>query len=246
MKSLCRNLPRRSGAAGRVVPFSSGIGEMVRFIADKPKWVHLGKTLKYALYVCTHPFDGFWDLTHEKRGSLAAANIIVAATVLVEILRLTLTSFQFITVNMEYFNALTAALRVILPLLLWTVSNWSLTTLMDGKGRLGDIYMATSYALTPYVIINAAMIVVSHLITYDEGAVYYVMVSFSVLWSGLLVLAGMMMIHDYTAVKTILSSLLAIVGMGVMVFIFVVFFSLISDAAAYFVSLYKEILFRLI
>ncbi|MDR2095595.1 MAG: YIP1 family protein [Treponema sp.] len=246
MKNPCRNLLRRSGSAGRAVPFSSGIGEMVRFIADKPRWVHLGETLKYALYVCTHPFDGFWDLTHEKRGSLAAANVIVAATVLVEILRLTLTSFQFITVNMEYFNALNAALRVILPLLLWTVSNWSLTTLMDGKGRLGDIYMATSYALTPYVIINAAMIVVSHLITYDEGAVYYVMISFSVLWSGLLVIAGMMMIHDYTAVKTILSSLLAIVGMGVMVFIFVVFFSLISDAAAYFVSLYKEMLFRLI
>jgi hypothetical protein len=94
---------------------------MVRFIADKPKWVHFGETIKYALYVCTHPFDGFWDLTHEKRGSLAAANVIVAATVLVEILRLTLTSFQFITVNMEYFNALTAALRVIVPLLLWTV-----------------------------------------------------------------------------------------------------------------------------
>jgi hypothetical protein len=90
------------------------------------------------------------------------------------------------------------------------------------------------------------MIVVSQLITFEEGAVYYFMVSFSALWSALLVLAGMMMIHDYTAGKTIFSSLLTIVGMGVMVFIFVVFFSLISDAVAYFVSLYKEILFRLI
>jgi hypothetical protein len=212
----------------------------------KTRQVHLGKTLKYALYVCVHPFDGFWDLTHEKRGSLPAANIIVTAAVLVEILRLTLTNFQFITVNMEYFNALTVAFRVVMPLLLWTVSNWSLTTLMDGKGRLGDIYMATSYALTPYVIINAVMVVISQLITYEEGAVYYVMVSFSAVWSGLLVLAGMMMIHDYSAAKTIGSSLLAIAGMGVMVFVFVVFFSLISDAVAYFVSLYKEILFRLI
>jgi hypothetical protein len=216
------------------------------FVGRNSTWVRLGKTLKYALYVPTHPFDGFWDLTHEKRGSLGAAHIIVAATVLVEILRLTLTNFQFITINMEYFNALTVALRVILPLFLWTVANWSLTTLMDGKGRLGDIYMAVSYALVPYVLINAAMIVVSQLITFEEGAVYYFMISFSALWSALLVLAGMMMIHDYTAGKAILSSLLTIVGMGVMVFIFVVFFSLISDAVAYFVSLYKEILFRLI
>jgi len=61
-----------------------------------------------------------------------------------------------------------------------------------------------------------------------------------------LILAGMMMVHDYSIGKTILSSLLTVVGMGVMVFIFVIFFSLISDAIAYFVSLYKEILFRVI
>ncbi|GHV66651.1 hypothetical protein AGMMS49928_01860 [Spirochaetia bacterium] len=203
-------------------------------------------TLRYALYVSTHPFDGFWDLTHEKRGSLSSAHIIVAATVLVEILRLTLTNFQFITINMEYFNALIVALRVLLPLLLWVVANWALTTLMDGKGRMTEIYMACAYALTPYVIINAAMILLSQVITFEEGAVYFVLIGFSMVWSGLLILAGMMMVHDYSIAKTIFSSFLTIIGMGIMVFIFVVFFSLISDAVAYFVSLYKEILFRLI
>jgi len=62
----------------------------------------------------------------------------------------------------------------------------------------------------------------------------------------MLILAGMMMIHDYSMGKTILSSLLTVIGMGIMVFIFVVFFSLISDTFAYFMSLYKEILFRFI
>jgi len=203
-------------------------------------------TLKYSLYVCTHPLDGFWDLTHEKRGSIAAANVILAAAVLVEILRLTLTSFQFVTVNMEYFNAVIVMLRILLPVFLWTVANWGLTTLMDGKGRMRDIYMAVCYALTPYVIINAVMIVLSRLITFDEGAVYWFLAGLAVVWTAILILSGMMMIHDYSFGKTVLSSLLTVVGMGVMVFIFVVFFSLISDATAYFISLYKEILFRVI
>jgi len=203
-------------------------------------------TLKYSLYVCTHPLDGFWDLTHEKRGSIAAANIILAAAILVEILRLTLTSFQFVTVNMEYFNAVIVLLRILLPVFLWTVANWSLTTLMDGKGRMKEIYMAVCYALTPYVIINAIMIVLSRLITFDEGAVYWFLAGFAAVWTAVLILSGMMMIHDYSFGKTVLSSLLTIIGMGVMVFIFVVFFSLISDATAYFISLYKEILFRVI
>jgi hypothetical protein len=218
----------------------------MKYLPDKIWWQHLGKTLRYALYTAVHPLDGFWDLTREKRGSLAAANVIVTLAVLVEVLRLTLTSFQFVTVNMEYFNAVIVMLRILLPIFLWVVANWSLTTLMDGKGRMRDIYMAVAYALAPSVIINAVMIVLSRIITFDEGAIYRVLEGFSALWTVILILAGMMMIHDYSLTKTILSSLLTIVGMGVMVFIFVVFFSLISDAAAYFVSLYKEILFRVL
>jgi len=218
----------------------------MKYLPDKAWFLYLGKTLKYSLYTSVHPLDGFWDLTHEKRGSLAAANVIVALAILVDVLRLTLTSFQFVTVNMEYFNAAIVMMRIILPVFLWVVANWALTTLMDGKGRMIDIYMAVAYALAPSVIINAAMIVLSRLITFDEGAVYWVLAGFSVMWTAILLLAGMMMVHDYSLTKTVLSSLLTIVGMGVMVFIFVVFFSLISDAAAYFVSLYKEILFRIL
>jgi len=218
----------------------------MKYLSDKAWWRHVGKTLRYSLYVSTHPLDGFWDLTHEKRGSIAAANIIAAAAVIVEVLRLTLTNFQFVTVNMEYFNSVIVALRILLPIGLWTVANWSLTTLMDGKGRMFEIYMAVCYALTPYVLINIVMIVLSQFITFEEGAIYWVLAGFSALWTGLLILAAMMMIHDYSVVKTVLSSLLTIVGMGVMVFIFVIFFSLVSDAVAYFMSLYKEILFRVV
>jgi hypothetical protein len=213
---------------------------------DKAWWQHLGKTLKYSLYVSTHPLDGFLFFFHEGRGSIAAANIILVVTVITEIMRLTLTSFQFVTVNMEYFNAIIVVMRILLPVFLWTVANWSLTTLMDGKGKMHEIYMAVCYALTPYVIINAVLILLSQFITFEEGAIYWVLGGFAMVWTGLLILAAMMMVHDYSLIKTLLSSLLTIIGMGVMVFIFVIFFSLVSDAIAYFVSLYKEILFRLI
>jgi hypothetical protein len=218
----------------------------MKYINNKEWWRHLGNTLKYSLYVCTHPLDGFWDLTHEKRGSIGAANIIIGLAVIIEVLRLTLTNFQFVTINMEYFNSIIVALRILLPVGLWTVANWSLTTLMDGKGRMFEIYMSICYALTPYVIINAIMILLSQFITFEEGAIYWVLAGFAAVWTGILILAAMMMVHDYSLVKTILSSLLTIVGMGVMVFIFVIFFSLISDAVSYFISLYKELLFRLI
>lgn len=214
-------------------------------VLNKQKLQHFGETLKFSLYVITHPFDGFWDLTHEKRGSIGAANVIVFCLMLVNILRITTTNFQFMTANMEYFNALYTALSVLLPILLWCVANWSLTTLLDGKGKLKEIYMATAYAFTPSVIMNAGLILLSQIITYEEGVIYYYLEGFASIWSYFLVLAAMSMIHSYTFSKAVVSSILTIVGMGVIVFIFVMFFSLISDGVAYFVSIYKEIKFRM-
>ena len=30
------------------------------------------KSFTYAFHIMTHPFDGYWDMKHEKRGTLAA------------------------------------------------------------------------------------------------------------------------------------------------------------------------------
>jgi hypothetical protein len=54
----------------------------------------------------------------------------------------------------------------------------------------------------------------------------------------------MMETHDYSFSKASFSSVLTLIGMGVIIFLFFIFFSLISDAAAYFIALYKEVVFR--
>ena len=56
---------------------------------------------------------------------------------------------------------------------------------------------------------------------------------------------AMMMIHDYTLGKTLAFILMSLFGMLVIIFVMLLFFSLISDGIAYIVSLYKEISFRL-
>ncbi len=205
----------------------------------------LGKSLKFALYCCVHPFDGFWDITREKKGSLAAANVIMLLLVFQEVFRLMLSSFVFVNVYLPTINIWFVAAGVVFPLLLWALSNWSLTTLMDGKGRLQDVYMATMYAFTPKILIGYPLIILSHVLTEDEGAIYFTLEKIALIWSILLVLSAMMMIHDYSLGKAVFSSIITIVGIAVIVFILILFFSLISDGIAYFVSIYKEIAVRM-
>ena len=197
------------------------------------------------MYVILHPFDGFWDLTHEKRGSMAAAHTIVILTVLTHLWDKRFTSFMLNNTQWSKFSIVMNTLGILVPLVIWVVANWCVTTLFDGKGRMREIYMGTAYALTPYPLIGLPMIVVSNLVTKEEGVFYTYFNVFALIWAGFLILCAVLMIHDYTLFGGILAVIFSIVGMAVIMFIVLLFFSLISDAVMYVVSIYKEIVFRL-
>lgn len=208
-------------------------------------WKRFFSTLRFSLYVILHPFDGFWDLTREKRGSMRAANFILLMLMVTRILTLQYTSFLFIHVYWQGINLFVECLVVAVPIVIFCVANWSLTTLFDGKGRMKDIYIGTVYALTPMVLIQLPLILLSNVVTVEEGAVYTVLTSVSMIWSGFLLVSAMMMIHDYSLGKTIAFMIMALFGALVILFLLLILFSLISDFAAYFISLYKELAFRL-
>ena len=89
------------------------------------------------------------------------------------------------------------------------------------------------------------MILVSNMLTFEEGSLYSVMLSVSVIWSFFLVFIGLMQIHDYGPGKTFIFIFVTIFGGCVIIFLALTFFSLLSDAIGFFVSLYREMAFRL-
>ena len=218
---------------------------MIASLKNKETYNHYFETLTYALYCITHPLDGFWDLTHEKRGSIAAANTILILTLLARILKLQYTSFIFNKVYWPKINIFLYLASVLFPLALWCVGNWGLTTLFDGKGRLSQVYMATCYGLTPYPLIQFPLILFSNVVTVDEAEFYSVVSVISLVWAALLILSAMSQIHEYKMSKTIFFTIATGFAMLVMIFILLLFFSMISQGVAYFISVAKEILFRL-
>lgn len=211
----------------------------------REKWQSYRETVGYARHVIFRPFDGFWDLVHEKRGSMAAAHTFLFLFLLTYILKLMFTNFQFITTPLQYINVYEQCASLLIPFLVLCLSNWCLSTLFDGKGHLRDIYMAMCYALVPYILIQLPLIVVSNMISFDEAAYYNVLMSISIIWSCFLAFVGLMQVHDYGPGKTLIFLFATLFGALVILFLVLVFFSLLSDAAAYFISLYREIAFRL-
>ncbi len=214
-------------------------------LRHKETYVHFLNTLRYSLYVIWHPADGFWDLIHAKRGSYAAANFIVLLSLLTHIWKLQFTNFVILSVNWNRVNILMEMATIILPLAIFCICNWGVTTLFDGKGHLGDIYMGTAYAMTPYPLIQLPLIIASNFVTREEAAFYFVFSNISFVWVGILLFMAMMMIHSYGFGKTLLFTLFTALGMLIFVFIMLLFFSMISQGVAYFISLGREVIFRL-
>ena len=223
----------------------SYITRRLKRLTEKSTYERFRDTLKYSLYVIFHPADGFWDLIHAKRGSYAAANFIVILTLLTSVWRLRFTSFVVMNVHWEEVNVFEQFASILIPLLIFCVCNWALTTLFDGKGHLGDIYMGSAYALTPYPLIQIPIIIFSNFVTKDEAAFYDVFNTISIIWCAILIFMAMMMIHQYGFGKTLLFTIFTVFGMLVFIFIMLLFFSMISQGIAYFVSLGREVIFRL-
>jgi DNA-binding beta-propeller fold protein YncE len=202
-------------------------------------------SLGYALYVVRHPFDGFWDLKHEKRGTVQAAVTLVALLSLVFVFMRQYTGFIFNTRRLTEMNVFVEFGSVLVPVILWMIVSWSLTTLMEGKGTFRDIVIATAYALTPLIIINFPLTIISGYLTLQEGVFYYIFLAISILWAGGLLIIGTMLTHDYSMKKTLLTCFLTIIGILVVLFIALLMIGVMGQVVAWVRDIYREILFRL-
>ncbi len=202
-----------------------------------------GQELIYAFHLIFHPFDGFWDLKHEKRGSVRAGTTILGI-VIVAFYYQAIGQGYIMNPQGEYSTIFGVILSVMVPLALWIISNWCLTTLFDGKGTMTEVYIATAYALAPYVLIQIPLFIFSNMVTNEEGALYTFFNALSIFWCVALLLVGLSQTHDYTMSKTVLSVVASVVGMIVIVVLCLLIFSMASEAVAYFTSFFQELIIR--
>ena len=199
--------------------------------------------LLYGFHLIFHPFDGFWDLKHEQRGSVRAGIVYVAVTILAFFYQSVGTGYIF---NPEgnYMNIFGQIISVAVPLILWVVANWCLTTLFDGEGSLKDIFIATCYSLLPVPMLVIPSVIFSNILAESEGQLITLLVGLGFVWAGMLIFFGMMVTHDYSLMKNITTTLGTIVGMAFIIFVAVLFSSLVSQMVSFISNIILELSYR--
>ena len=127
-----------------------------------------------------------------------------------------------------------------MPVLLFCLANWCLTTLFDGEGSFKDIYIAVTYSLTPLPFMVILSTILTNVLTKTESTIVGLLVTFGYIWVGLLIFFGMMTTHDYTLGKNFITTIGTILGMAFIMFLGVLFTSLVMDVMSFVTDIVAE------
>lgn len=197
----------------------------------------------FGFHLITHPFDGFWDLKHEKRGSVRGGIFWIALATLAYVYSFVGASWMTnpYKENANFFYMIGT---VLIPAFLFILGNWCLTTLFDGEGSFKDIFIATSYSLVPLVILLIPATLLTNVLSLDEVAVCVLLKGIALVWVGFLLFFGIMTTHGYTMGKNFGITILTLMGMVFIAFIIMLFSNLISRMVSFIGEVITEISYR--
>ncbi|MCL1884334.1 MAG: YIP1 family protein [Defluviitaleaceae bacterium] len=196
------------------------------------------------LYILIHPFDGFHEMKFNKRGRmwLAIVNFLVvcasysfasqyASNIVNPRNPLTLNSF----LDFSTFTGM---------LILFSIANWSVTSLTDGEGKFKEIVMAICYAMTPLVLTILPAAVLSNFLTLEEAGFYFMILSVGIAYFVFLAFVGLVTVHNYTPSKAIFTMILTVIALLIIVFLLALILTLWQQVVNFVISVYNEIIFR--
>ncbi len=198
----------------------------------------------FAFHLIFHPFDGFWDLKHEKRGSVRGA-IFYLVLAVIAVCYQSIGQAYIFNPRANYSSLFMSAISILAPVALWVIGNWCLTTLFDGEGSMKDIFISTCYSAVPLVLLIIPATALTNVLLQSEAAIYSLIVSFAWLWTGLLLFFGTMVTHDYPLVKNFITCIGTIVAMAFIMFCAALFSALLAKMVSFVTGIITEISYRM-
>lgn len=204
---------------------------------SKEKWKHM-------LYTVSHPMDGYYWIRHGEKGSVPLAILLVVIFSCCFTANRLLAGFVVNDMDPRGVDSFWELVSVLAFYLLLCVSNWSITCLMEGEGRLKDIAVAVGYGTVPITAVVAAATVISQAIADTETAFYVIILGAGIAYGIIMILVGIMQVHNYTLGKTLITLFLTFVAMLIILFILLLLSNMMNMVFTFFGSIYTEIIFR--
>ncbi len=192
-----------------------------------------------------HPFDAFFEIRFRNHGSLLIATLLLIAYAVLNCLKFQYTGFVMNFNNIDEMDALSLFVSVVSVVLLFTVSNWTITTLFNGKGKMKDIYIVLCYSLTVLIVGDLIVTFASNFVATEEVMILTSIQILCYVYFAFLVVAGLTTIHEYGFGGSIMSIVMSIIAAAIILFIGILLFTMLERMVSFFSSVFEEVMRRL-
>ena len=191
-----------------------------------------------------HPSEVFNEVKQKKRGSVLISVILIIVYYITATIKETESGFLFKSPSNTSFNSLLVLLQTVGVVLLWTICNWAVCTLQDGKGKMREIFIVTSYSLLPLIISNIVYTIASNVILSSEAAFLNIFVTVMQLFTAYVLIMGTIIIHDYSFGKFVGTAIMSILGILIVIFLAIVIVILVQQVFMFVGTVYREFMYR--
>jgi sugar lactone lactonase YvrE len=211
---------------------------------EKVKSVRAVDDLLLPLRFIRHPIDTAYEIRRERKGGVLAATVWLSLFTGLRILSMVTTGFIFNDANIRHIRLGNEILIVAVPFVLLILSNYLVSTISDGEGRLRDVYIVSASALTPVAVFSVPLILLSNALSGMEGVIYSALRTLPVLWSGALIFIGIKEVHDYEIGVTVKNLLLTVFLAICAAVLFIIVYGLSDQLFGFITSLVGEVRIR--
>jgi len=197
--------------------------------------------IKHLVYTVFHPFEGFYELRFRRKRNWPLIIGLFLMMGAVEIIRYYHIGMIAASSRAYAISPLFVMATTVFPFVLFAVSNWSVTTLFDGNGKLGDVFMVMAYALAPKLVLDLLFIGLTNVVTLHELALVYALTVVGYGVFAFLLFCGLCVAHEYNPAKCIVTLLATVVATIILVFIGAVYLILMGRLFGLISTVFAEI-----
>lgn len=213
------------------------------FVTNKKKIVFIkNKSLNLMFSTALHPSSCFTDIKEKQLGSLPLCLLLLVLYYVVTVMKTIAGGFMFTNYDPASFNSILVFVRSVGLVVLWIVANWMVSTLLGGKGKMKEIIIVTCYSLQPLILAGIIHIVLSNVLLPVEASFLGILSTLATIYFAIMLVNGMLKIHDYSVGKFVWTTLLTVAGMAIIVFLLIMLIILIQQFGAFILTLVNEML----
>ena len=189
------------------------------------------------------PADMCYGIKKENKASYLSAIIVLIAFVVVFLLDMYASGFLFRS-EAGMGNAFTQILIIGAVFMLWCGVNYLVSTLNDGEGWFKDFFIGSCYCLIPFIFIKIPLILLTHVLTFNEQFIIQFANIIIYGYTAILVLIMIQYIHQYTFKETIKNILITLFGMVIIALMILLVYMFTNQLVDFVISIVKEVIFR--